>query len=72
MEYLIVKKKLDEKTTEKLIIPAGDSPETNPAGIKKLAELKRNYSLKEMAGPKERAKISEEMAAEERKLKAQE
>ena len=68
MEYLVKRTKISEQLVEVKKVPVGDPPperELNPAGIEKLAELKRNYSLKEMARPEERAKISEEMARRE-------
>ena len=72
MKYLIKRKKIDENTIEKLMIPVGDPPpekEIIPANIKRLNDLKATHPLKEMVGNRERAEIGEEVSTEERKLK---
>ena len=48
MKYLVKRTKISEQLVEVKKVPVGDPPETNPAGLEKLAELKRNNPLKEM------------------------
>ena len=45
MKYLVKRTKIDENTTEKLIIPVGDPPEIDNQGIEKYQLLKRSFLL---------------------------
>lgn len=71
MRYLVKKRKIDENTTEKYMIPCAEPPEGKEVSSKleKLDNLKKQYPAKDMVNNSERTKIQEEVARKERKLK---
>ena len=55
MKYFVKRKRINETTIEKLMIPCADPPpeQFNRAGLEKLKELKSQYQLKEFSARRE-------------------